>query len=584
MAALRERAEQRVPIGDLLESLLHDTGYIDALKAERTIEAQGREENLAELVEVAREFDATAEDEQDTLDVFLQSVALVADADTRTDDEGLVTLMTLHNAKGLEYPIVFIAGHGGGRLPALARARRGRPGGGAPARLRRHHAGDALAVPDERAPPRRLRRDAVRDALALPRRDPARAHRPRRRARASGLGGVRRRSGRRRGRRRSPRARPRRRSDFRLGDDVSHAAFGAGVVTGVEAGGIVVVRFAGDGSERKLMAEYAPDHEALTRRGPRHGSARSSMASRSPGACGSTSRATSRRSREEFGGARPGLATILVGDDPGSAVYVAGKQKACTEVGMQGFELPAAGRHAARGGRRAHRAPQRRSRRSTGSCCSCRCPSHLDGVELTGMIDPHKDVDGLTPVSAGLLALGREGLRPCTPQGVMTLLDAAGAQLEGAEAVVIGRSNLFGKPMAQLLLGANATVTMCHSRTRDLAAVCRRADVLIAAVGRARMVKADWVKPGATVIDVGMNRTDGRPRAATSTSRPSRRSRGAITPVPGGVGPMTIAFLLRNTLQAARMQRAGERSHDGPAPAAQRRAPRRRAAPSGCSS
>ena len=124
------------------------------------------------------------------------------------------------------------------------------------------------------------------------------------------------------------------------------------------------------------------------------------------------------------------------------------------------------------------------------------------------MIDPLKDVDGLTPISAGLLAQGREGLRPCTPQGVMTLLDAAGAQLEGAEAVVIGRSNLFGKPMAQLLLGANATVTTCHSRTRDLAAVCRRADVLIAAVGRARMVQADWVKPGAIVIDVGMNRTE----------------------------------------------------------------------------
>ena len=134
-----------MPIGDLLEALLDETGYVDALKAERTIEAQGREENLAELVEVAREFDATAEAEQDTLDVFLQQVALVADADTRTDDEGLVTLMTLHNAKGLEYPIVFIAGHGGGRLPALARARRGRPGGGAPARLRRHHAGDAPA-------------------------------------------------------------------------------------------------------------------------------------------------------------------------------------------------------------------------------------------------------------------------------------------------------------------------------------------------------------------------------------------------------------------------------------------------------
>ncbi|MEA2148322.1 MAG: methylenetetrahydrofolate dehydrogenase / methenyltetrahydrofolate cyclohydrolase, partial [Solirubrobacteraceae bacterium] len=183
-------------------------------------------------------------------------------------------------------------------------------------------------------------------------------------------------------------------------------------------------------------------------------------------------------------------------------------------------------------------------------------PPHLDGVELTGMVDPRKDVDGLTPVSAGLLALGREGLRPCTPQGVMTLLEAAGAELEGAEAVVVGRSNLFGKPMAQLLLGANATVTTCHSRTRDLPGVCRRADVLIAAVGRARMVKADWVKPGATVIDVGMNRTDTTPTLAGDVDFEAvKEVAGAITPVPGGVGPMTVAFLLRNTLQAARMQR-----------------------------
>jgi methylenetetrahydrofolate dehydrogenase (NADP+)/methenyltetrahydrofolate cyclohydrolase len=184
-------------------------------------------------------------------------------------------------------------------------------------------------------------------------------------------------------------------------------------------------------------------------------------------------------------------------------------------------------------------------------------PRHLDGVELTGLVDPRKDVDGLTPVSAGLLALGRDGLRPCTPLGVMELLAAAGAELEGAEAVVIGRSNLFGKPMAQLLLGANATVTTCHSRTRDLPAVCRRADVLIAAVGRPQMVKADWVKPGATVIDVGMNRMNTSPPTLTGDVDfdAVRQVARAITPVPGGVGPMTVAFLLRNTLQAARMQR-----------------------------
>lgn len=256
----------------------------------------------------------------------------------------------------------------------------------------------------------------------------------------------------------------------------------------------------------------------------------------------------------EFGGARPGLATILVGDDPASAVYVANKQRACKEVGMRTFHFPL---------------PPSASREEvvdvitslnmrddvSGILCQLPVPEHLDGVELTGMIDATKDVDGLTPVSAGLLALGRDGLRPCTPSGCMHLLAEAGAQLEGAEAVVVGRSNLFGKPMAQLLLGANATVTTCHSRTRDLAAVCRRADVLIAAVGRAQMVKADWVKPGAIVIDVGMNRTDGGLVGDVDFDA-VREVAAAITPVPGGVGPMTIAFLLRNTLKAARMQRA----------------------------
>jgi len=257
----------------------------------------------------------------------------------------------------------------------------------------------------------------------------------------------------------------------------------------------------------------------------------------------------------EFGGAHPGLATILVGDDPASAVYVGAKQKACKEVGMEGFNFPLPA-DAAR-----EQVVELIERLNADALVSAillqlPLPAHLDGVELTGLIDPGKDVDGLTPVSAGLLALGREGLRPCTPAGVMTLIDAAGAQLEGAEAVVVGRSNLFGKPMAQLLLGANATVTICHSRTRDLAEVCRRADVLIAAVGRAQMVKADWVKPGAVVIDVGMNRLDGK-LVGDVDFESVREVAGAITPVPGGVGPMTIAFLLRNTLQAARMARTG---------------------------
>jgi methylenetetrahydrofolate dehydrogenase (NADP+)/methenyltetrahydrofolate cyclohydrolase len=255
----------------------------------------------------------------------------------------------------------------------------------------------------------------------------------------------------------------------------------------------------------------------------------------------------------EFDGAVPGLATILVGDDPASAIYVNGKQKACREVGMQGFNHPLAA-DAPREEVVALIERLNADPAVSGILLQLPLPDHLDGAELTGMVDALKDVDGLTPVSAGMLALGREGLRPCTPSGVMTLLDAAGATLEGAEAVVIGRSNLFGKPMAQLLLGANATVTICHSRTRELAAVCRRADVLIAAVGRAQMVKGDWVKPGAVVIDVGMNRVDGK-LAGDVDFDAVKEVAAAITPVPGGVGPMTVAFLLRNTLQAARMQR-----------------------------
>jgi methylenetetrahydrofolate dehydrogenase (NADP+)/methenyltetrahydrofolate cyclohydrolase len=254
-------------------------------------------------------------------------------------------------------------------------------------------------------------------------------------------------------------------------------------------------------------------------------------------------------------GRRPGLATILVGDDPASAVYVAGKQKAGEEVGIAGFDhrLPA---DAAEDEVAGLIARLNADDDVSGILCQLPVPAHMDGVKLTGMIAPGKDVDGLTPVSAGLLALGREGLRPATPVGVMLLLAEAGAELEGAEAVVIGRSNLFGKPMAQLLLGANATVTTCHSRTRDLPAVCRRADVLIAAVGRSEMVRGDWVKPGAVVIDVGMNRTEAGLTGDVALAEVAEVA-SAITPVPGGVGPMTIACLLRNTLQAAGMAASG---------------------------
>src|SRR3954468_4646222 len=251
-------------------------------------------------------------------------------------------------------------------------------------------------------------------------------------------------------------------------------------------------------------------------------------------------------------GRTPGLATILVGDDPASAVYVNGKQKACAEAGIQGFDhrLPA---DAAEDDVIALIEQLNADDDVSGILCQLPVPDHMDGVKLTGLIDPYKDVDGLTPILAGFLALGRRALRPCTPEGVMILLDEVGAQLEGAEAVVMGRSTLFGKPMAQLLLQANATVTTCHSRTRDLPGVCRRADVLIAAVGRARMVGGDWGKSGATVIDVGINRTDDGLVGDVDFDAAAEVA-SAITPVPGGVGPMTIACLLRNTLQAARLQ------------------------------
>jgi methylenetetrahydrofolate dehydrogenase (NADP+)/methenyltetrahydrofolate cyclohydrolase len=245
----------------------------------------------------------------------------------------------------------------------------------------------------------------------------------------------------------------------------------------------------------------------------------------------------------------PGLATILIGDDPASAVYVAAKRRACAAVGIESFH---------------HALPTDVSREEvlalidrlngdpdvSGILCQLPVPGHLDGTEITNRIAPDKDVDGLTVASAGRLALGLPGLRPCTPAGVMVLLEEAGVELRGALAVVVGRSNLFGKPMAQMLLAADATVMTCHSRTQDLPALCRQADILIAAVGRPAMVGADWVKPGATVIDVGINRTEDGLVGDVDFAAVAPIA-GAITPVPGGVGPMTIACLLRNTMQAA---------------------------------
>jgi methylenetetrahydrofolate dehydrogenase (NADP+) / methenyltetrahydrofolate cyclohydrolase len=253
-------------------------------------------------------------------------------------------------------------------------------------------------------------------------------------------------------------------------------------------------------------------------------------------------------------GRTPGLATVLVGDDPASAVYVGNKIRACEEAGIRSIHhhLPAD-------------APQADVERVlaelaadpevSGILLQLPTPPQVDGGALTEQIPAAKDVDGLTPMSAGLLAKGRPGLRPCTPSGCMELLRRHDVPLEGAEAVVLGRSDLVGKPIAQLLLAANATVTTCHSRTRDLREVCRRADVLIAAVGRARMVQGDWVKPGAAVVDVGINRTE-EGLVGDVDFDAAREVAGLITPVPGGVGPMTIAMLLRNTLTAARAQAA----------------------------
>jgi methylenetetrahydrofolate dehydrogenase (NADP+) / methenyltetrahydrofolate cyclohydrolase len=249
-------------------------------------------------------------------------------------------------------------------------------------------------------------------------------------------------------------------------------------------------------------------------------------------------------------GRAPGLATILVGEDAASAVYVANKRKACTEAGIadhhQKLGSDATQEQVARLIDQCNAAPE-----IDGILLQLPVPRGLDGAALTNRIAPEKDVDGLTAISAGRLWQGTPGLRPCTPLGVIELLDSSGVQLEGAEAVVLGRSDLVGKPVAALLLQRHATVTLCHSRTRDLASVCARADVLIAAVGVPGLVGEEHVKPGAAVIDVGINHTADGLRGDVDFDRVAARA-GLITPVPGGVGPMTIAMLLRNTVIAAR--------------------------------
>jgi methylenetetrahydrofolate dehydrogenase (NADP+)/methenyltetrahydrofolate cyclohydrolase len=249
-------------------------------------------------------------------------------------------------------------------------------------------------------------------------------------------------------------------------------------------------------------------------------------------------------------GRPPGLATVLVGDDPASAVYVRSKRRLSEEVGIRSIH------HEPGGGTSQEELEElvgelNRSEEVDGILVQLPLPAHLDAAAVINAIDPAKDVDGLTPISAGLLARGEPGLVPCTPRGVMELLSSAGVDPSGKEAVIVGRSNLVGRPLYALLLGADATVTTCHSRTRDLGEVCRRAEILVAAAGRARLITAEMVSPGATVIDVGTNRgEDGLVGDVDFDA--VREVAGAITPVPGGVGPMTIAMLLANTVEAAR--------------------------------
>src|SRR3954468_11744448 len=264
-------------------------------------------------------------------------------------------------------------------------------------------------------------------------------------------------------------------------------------------------------------------------------------------------------------GRAPGLATVLVGEDPASAVYVRSKNRATAETGMISF---------------AHNLPKTTSEddllqlvidlnadeRVDGILVQLPLPAQINATRVIETIDPGKDVDGFHPMNAGRLATGLPALTPCTPYGCLYLLNRERGDLAGCEAVIVGRSNIVGKPMAQLLLSEHATVTIAHSRTRDLRAVVRRADIVVAAVGRAEMVRGDWIKPGATVIDVGINRVptdDGKGRLVGDVAFDEvAEVAGAISPVPGGVGPMTIAMLMRNTLVAAH-RRAGLADPEG---------------------
>jgi methylenetetrahydrofolate dehydrogenase (NADP+) / methenyltetrahydrofolate cyclohydrolase len=252
---------------------------------------------------------------------------------------------------------------------------------------------------------------------------------------------------------------------------------------------------------------------------------------------------------------QPGLAVVLVGDDPASAVYVRNKDRAASAAGIAARTIRLPG-HTAQAELLALVEALNADDAVDGILMQLPLPPQISATAIIAALDPEKDVDGLHPINAGRLAAGTPGLVPCTPLGAMRLLAEAGQALSGARAVVLGRSVLVGRPMAALLTAADATVTLAHSRTRNLAAECRRADVLVAAVGRPAMVGGEWVAPGATVIDVGINRLPDGSLVGDVAYEEAREVAGAITPVPGGVGPMTIACLLENTIKAAIRRRA----------------------------
>lgn len=252
-------------------------------------------------------------------------------------------------------------------------------------------------------------------------------------------------------------------------------------------------------------------------------------------------------------GIYPGLAVVIVGNDPASRVYVNSKKKACAEIGIESFEYAL---EESTSEEELLKLVEKLNtdRAVSGILVQLPLPKHIDEQKVILAIHPEKDVDAFHPVNVGKIMIGNPDFQPCTPAGVMELIKESGIEIAGKECVVVGRSNIVGKPQAMLLLAQNGTVTLCHSKTRDLAEVCRRADILVAAVGKAELIKGDMIKPGAVVIDVGMNRLEDKKLVGDVEFSSASEVASAITPVPGGVGPMTIAMLMKNTVRAAVLQ------------------------------